>query len=76
MPKMDLEADNYRSVDVVIEELQPAAGAIGLTKDTILTHVELKLRQSGLRPEKRTDYSFLYVQVSVSGAAFSHSIGI
>jgi hypothetical protein len=54
--------DKFR---VVVEELDGDAEQVGITEGAIRTHVELRLRQSGLPVTAEQLPQFLYVRVSV-----------
>ncbi len=71
-----LETANYKYIAVVVEDLSADAGSIGLTKDRIQTRVELRLRSAGLTPgnDSSKNDAFLYVFVSVEGAAVNISV--
>jgi hypothetical protein len=57
------------AVDVVIEQLQPGASRIGLTRESLQTDVELKLRLAGMRVAKDVNLQFLYVSLIVANDA-------
>jgi hypothetical protein len=58
-----LEVDQYQNLHVLVS-LANSAG-IDLSAQRIQTRIELKLRQAGLKPDKRQDATFLEVVVNV-----------
>ena len=42
-----LETANYKHISLVVEDLTAGASSIGLIRDRIKTHVELRLRVDG-----------------------------
>ncbi len=71
-----LETNDYRNVQILIEDLDRDATTIGLSKQAIRTRVDLRLLESDLRPANARDNErpYLYVRVSVVGGA--NSIGV
>ena len=66
-----LEVADHTTVRLVVEDLHQGAQAIDLTAARIRTRVELRLRQSGLRPGERVGSEYLYVDVNVVGSGFA-----
>ena len=68
----DSEFDGRKSltgitaVEVVVERLPPGAAAIGLTKESIQTDVELKLRLAGMRVVANMLEPYVYVAVNMT----------
>lgn len=69
-----LEVDNYKAINIRIEELNAHSAVIGLTEQRIRTKAELKLRQAGLRPQSEWPATHLYVNISVLDSSFSTEI--
>jgi hypothetical protein len=67
-----LETDNYKYVAVhVVVELAGDASKIGLTEDSVRTHVESRLRSAGLTPgDARLYGTWLYVNVRTGGTVY------
>ena len=67
-----LEVDNHEEVQVIIENLSPAALNIGLTKDRIESRVNIRLRQVNLRPVTDSDrLSHLYINFTVIDQSYN-----
>lgn len=81
----DPHAQNLKgitAVAVVVEDLPDGAKVLGLTKDTIRTDVELKLRLAGMRVVTQGEGIVLpgspsvYVQVTVTNPALAANIDL
>lgn len=59
-----LSLKGVKSLDVVVEDLHQAAEELGLSKETIKTDVELRLRRAGFRVSSE-ETGYLYVNVIV-----------
>jgi hypothetical protein len=73
-PGTGLEVDNYRDIVVLVENLNPAAEALGLTAGGIEDRVELRLRAAGVTPTSEYLTYYLYVNVGVTGNAFTIAV--
>jgi len=76
-----LEVDDYKQVEVLVEDLHQDAKDIGLTRQRIYNKTALTLRKYGLIPTYGNDLppiakrpEYLYIQVSVSGKGISISV--
>ena len=66
-----LEIEDYKNLTVGIEQFSNYVLQIGLTKDRILTHAELRLRQAGLKIDINHDLAYLTIDIMAVASSFN-----
>ena len=72
-----VELPKNAPVPVLVENVRPKEDDLGLTREFILSKVELELRRNGITPEDGSVSDrgyFIYINVSVTGDAYAWEV--